>query len=279
MPWRIFVLFARSCPLFPAKGKIGKMNNKIDAHVLIIDDQPEALAPLTALLRADGMRISIATEARHALDRTIALRPDLVLLDVHMPQMDGFALCRLLREEPATRELPIIFLTAAASADERLSGLSLGSVDYVTKPYLPEEVLARIRIHLQLARRNHTAPSSSHTPHDPDQVILNAALRLIGRELAAPPSLAEMARQVGTHDKRLSGIFRERMGISVFAFIREERLRKGQELLTDTSMTIQEIADMVGFSSAANFTTAFRERLGITPGAFRASARTDHVEN
>ncbi|SDU30251.1 response regulator transcription factor [Halopseudomonas salegens] len=254
-------------------------NNKPNAHVLIIDDQPEALGSLMALLRAEGMRISIVTEARRALDRTIALWPDLVLLDVHMPDLDGFALCRLLRESPTTRDLPVIFLTAAASAEERLNGLSLGSVDYVTKPFLPEEVLARIRIHLQLVKRNYSAPTLSDAPHDPEQVILNAALRLIGNELASPPSLAEIARRVGTYEKRLSAIFRERMGTSVFAFIREERLHKSQELLTDTAMSMQDIADLVGFSSAANFTTAFRERLGMTPSVFRASARTRHADN
>ena len=246
--------------------------NNTGAHVLIVDDQPEALASLIALLRAEGMRVSVAIEARHALNRALALRPDLLLLDVHMPQLDGFALCRLIRETPATRDLPVIFLSAAGTADERLCGLNLGAVDYIAKPFLAEEVLARVRIHLQLARQHHPEPGVSFAPHDPDQAILNAALRLIGRQLAEPPSLAEMARQVGTHDKRLSAIFRERLGVSVFAFIRDERLRKSQELLNDTSMTLQEIADMIGFSSAANFVTAFRERFGVTPGAFRASA-------
>jgi transcriptional regulator GlxA family with amidase domain len=78
---------------------------------------------------------------------------------------------------------------------------------------------------------------------------------------------------VGTHDKKLSTIFRQHLGMTVFAWIRDERLRRGQELLTDSRMSMQDIAEQVGFRSACNFTTAFRERTGVTPSAFRQGLR------
>lgn len=87
------------------------------------------------------------------------------------------------------------------------------------------------------------------------------------------PSLAEIARKVGTHDKRLSAIFRERLGSTVFAYVREARLKYAQELLADSTVSVQDIADLVGFRSACNFTTAFRERVGVTPSQFRQRAR------
>lgn len=239
--------------------------------ILVIDDMPEALQVLLQQIRTQGWRLSLASEARQGLQRALALRPDLIVLDVRMPQMDGFTLCRLLREAPATRDTPIIFLTSAGSLEERLEGLEMGGVDYVLKPFETAEVMARIRIHLQLSRTEQLQGGSDNPlePVDEEVVILQAAIRLIGQNLADLPSLAEIARKVGTHDKRLSAIFRQHLQTTVFAYIREARLRKAQELLAASGMSVQDIAELVGFRSACNFTTAFRERQGITPSQFR----------
>lgn len=247
-------------------------------HILIIDDHPEGLRALSGLLSSTGMRLSWVTDPRKAVQRAEVLRPDLILLDVHMPQMDGFAVCRLLQEAPLTRQIPIIFLTSASAVDQRLQGLTTGGVDYVIKPFVPEEVLARIRIHTQRHRfldkglPDDAEPAASQ---DPDQLILQAAMRLIAEQLGAPPPLAEIARQVGTHDKKLSGIFRQSLGMTVFAYIREERLRRSQQLLADSHLSVQDIAELVGFRSAANFATAFREKTGMTPSAFRNRSRSE----
>lgn len=243
--------------------------------ILVIDDMPEALQTLLQQIRAQGWRLSLASEARQGLQRALALRPDLIVLDVRMPHMDGFTLCRLLREAPATRDTPIIFLTSAGSLEERLEGLEMGGVDYVLKPFEVAEVMARIRIHLQLSRTGQPQGliDNPREPVDEEVVILQAAMRLIAQNLADLPSLAEIARKVGTHDKRLSAIFRQHLQTTVFAYIREVRLRKGQELLADSGMSVQDIAELVGFRSACNFTTAFRERQGMTPSQFRQQMR------
>ncbi|MDR8014369.1 response regulator [Ectopseudomonas guguanensis] len=243
--------------------------------ILVIDDMPEALQALLQQIRGQGWRLSLASEARQGLQRALALRPDLIVLDVRMPHMDGFTLCRLLREAPATRNTPIIFLTSAGSLEERLEGLEMGGVDYVLKPFETAEVMARIRIHLQLSRTGQPqgVVDNPLEPVDEEVVILQAAMRLIAQNLADLPSLDEIARKVGTHDKRLSAIFRQHLQTTVFAYIREARLRKAQELLAASSMSVQDIAELVGFRSACNFTTAFRERQGITPSQFRQQTR------
>ncbi|UCJ19120.1 DNA-binding response regulator [Pseudomonas sp. MM211] len=250
-------------------------NNSNNApHILLIDDSPEEIRGLVVVLRQQAWQLSMASDARQGYQRALSLKPDLILLDVRMPGMDGFTLCRLLREAPATCRVPIIFLTSSAAVEERLEGLSLGSVDYVLKGCDPQEVLARIRIHLQLAWRE-TAPEQTQVPAEPgsdDQVSLRVAMRLIAQHLDEMPSLAELARKTGTHEKRLSSIFREHLGCTVFAYIREARLRRGQELLAESAMDIQDIADQVGFRSACNFTTAFRERVGMTPSQYRQQA-------
>ncbi|MBE7374045.1 response regulator transcription factor [Pseudomonas lopnurensis] len=240
-------------------------------HVLVIDDMPEDMKALLVLLRAQPWRLSVARDGYQGYQRALALRPDLILLDVCMPQMDGFTLCRLLREAPSTCRIPVIFLTSAGSLEERLEGLSLGGVDYVLKPFEPEEVLARIRIHLKLANHNGGQPAeeASALLLDDEQIMLRAALRYIEQHLGGLPNLSGIARKVGTYDKRLSALFRKHLGLTVFAYIREARLRRSQELLADSRLSVQDVADLVGFSSACNFSTAFRERLGITPTQFR----------
>ncbi len=253
-------------------------NSKNAPHILIIDDSPEEIRAIVGLLRQQPWHLSMASDPRQGYQRALALKPDLILLDVRMPGMDGFALCRLLREASVTARTPIIFLTSAGAVEERLEGLTLGSVDYVLKSCDPHEVLARIRIHLQLSWRSpaEEVADDANEATSQDQVYLRVAMRLIGQDLAQLPSLAEIARRAGTHEKRLSGIFREHLGTTVFAYIREARLRRGQELLAQSTMDIQDIADQVGFRSACNFTTAFRERVGMTPSQYRQQSNVKY---
>ncbi|WP_308813355.1 response regulator transcription factor [Pseudomonas capeferrum] len=243
---------------------------------MLIDDSPDELCSLLTQAGLEAWKISVCSEPHQGLQRALALRPNLILLDVHMPKMNGFSVCRLLREAPATRDIPVIFLTSASQLEQRLEGLSLGGVDYVLKPFSPEEVIARIRIHLQLTWRMPLIEDLRQSAEtDNDQVLLDATVRYIDEHLADLPSLENIAKAVGTHEKRLSVLFRQRLGTTVFAFVRSARLRKGQALLRNSAMSIQDIAAQVGFRSACNFTTAFREKRGMTPREFRSLDNSD----
>jgi DNA-binding response OmpR family regulator len=248
-------------------------------HILVIDDVPEDIRALLQALRAQPWRVSLATGGQQGYQRAQALSPDLILLDVRMPGMDGFALCRLLQELPQLRHTPILFLTSANTPDERLEGLGQGGVDYILKTCEPAELIARVKIHLRLAGRDapHAPADQDATPVTHDEVLLRAAMRLIGSRLSEPFTLEQIAVDVGTYEKRLSAIFRQHLGTTVFAWIREERLRKGRGLLLETTLGMQDIAEQVGFRSASNFTTAFRERMGVTPSQYRLAAKLSAV--
>ena len=243
--------------------------------VLVIDDRPEDIRSLIELLRADGMRINLATDAQQGCQRAQALQPDLILLDVRMPGADGFTAARILKADPLTQGIPLLFFSSANSDTERLEGLLNGGVDYIQKSCLPEEVLARVRIHLKL-RAHAASPATVDEPQallPPDEITLRAAMSFIKANLAELPELGEIASKAGTHGKRLSAIFRERLSVTVFHWIREERLRRSRELLAQSHLGMQDIAEQIGFRSACNFTTAFRERMGMTPTAYRASVQ------
>src|SRR4249920_2817025 len=123
--------------------------------LLLVDDTPDNLRVLSGLLR-DDYQLRIATSGEKALEAAAKdPAPDLVLLDVTMPGMDGYEVCRRLKGDPRTRDVPVIFLTALTQTEDEAKGFEAGAVDYVHKPITPATVLARVRTHLELreARR------------------------------------------------------------------------------------------------------------------------------
>ncbi len=120
------------------------------ATVLVVDDTPDNLALMSALLK-ERYKVKVANDGPRALRIAAGERPpDLILLDIMMPGMDGYEVCRRLKAAPATREIPVIFLTARAGTEDEESGFALGAVDYITKPISPPIVLARVETQLRL---------------------------------------------------------------------------------------------------------------------------------
>jgi signal transduction histidine kinase len=124
------------------------------ATILIVDDNQNNLKVLCDAIANYGWEILVATDGESAIEQAEYAHPDLILLDVMMPGIDGFDTCELLKSNTMTREIPIIFMTALSDTIDKVKGLSIGGVDYVTKPFHTEEVLARIHVHLQLRSLN-----------------------------------------------------------------------------------------------------------------------------
>jgi DNA-binding response OmpR family regulator/DNA-binding CsgD family transcriptional regulator len=137
---------------------------------LVVDDTPDSLGFLTDMLDGAGYTVLIATDGDSALRLVEQITPDLVLMDAVMPGLDGFEACRRLKQKPLMAHLPVIFMTGLAETEHVVQGLAAGGVDYVTKPIVVEELLARMRVHL----------NNSRVAHGP-----NAALDASGRFLLA----------------------------------------------------------------------------------------------
>ncbi len=123
---------------------------KPSAVILIVDDTPANLSILFDLLDNTDYKVLIAEDGQSALELSENQSPDLILLDILMPGMDGFATCKALKENNNTRDIPVIFMSALSETEKKLNGFQLGAVDYITKPFQNEEVLARIRTHLHI---------------------------------------------------------------------------------------------------------------------------------
>lgn len=119
-------------------------------RILVVDDTPENIQVIGTVLRQKGFLISIAQSGREALAIVEQELPDLILLDIIMPGMDGFETCRRLKTTPATKDIPVIFMSALTDTTDKIRGFAAGAVDYVTKPVGGEELLARINAHLTI---------------------------------------------------------------------------------------------------------------------------------
>ena len=118
--------------------------------ILIVDDNTANLGVLSDALSQEGFEVRVAKSGKMALERVKYALPDLILLDVMMPEMDGFETCRRLQANPETTQIPIIFMTALSDTANKVEGFQLGAGDYITKPFQQEEVLARVKLHLKL---------------------------------------------------------------------------------------------------------------------------------
>lgn len=124
------------------------MNKNV--HILVVDDDRENLKVVSNYLKEKGYKIALALDGKKALKVLDENKIDLILLDIMMPGMDGFEVCKVLKQQPETKEIPVIFLTAKSETDEIVKGFQTGGVDYITKPFKKEELFARVDTHVQL---------------------------------------------------------------------------------------------------------------------------------
>ncbi|MEP1384574.1 MAG: response regulator transcription factor [Paraglaciecola sp.] len=126
------------------------MNNKMNHVVLVVDDSPESLGMLNVALNNQGFTALVALNGLQALSIAEKIQPDVVLLDAVMPEMDGFETCRRLKQQHPS--IPVIFMTGLSDVEDVVKGFEAGGIDYVTKPIAPDEVIARIKTHIQTAK-------------------------------------------------------------------------------------------------------------------------------
>ncbi|MBN2610744.1 MAG: hybrid sensor histidine kinase/response regulator [Bacteroidales bacterium] len=131
------------------------MTNSIKkSEILIVDDIPGNLNYISDILNNEGFSILVATNGRDAIDIALERIPDLILLDIAMPVMDGYEVCKILKSETHTSEIPIIFLTARDDHEDILKGFQAGAVDYISKPFNTSELISRVNTHLELKRKS-----------------------------------------------------------------------------------------------------------------------------
>lgn len=243
--------------------------------ILIIDDNPRECQYLARAVRNMGYEVRVAQSAALGFHLANTLKPSLILTALGMENKKGVSICRIFHSDSRFLGVPIVLIGVADNVDARIQALSAGAIDILDKTIDLHELRERIRAYLRLvksvAREDTELPQHQSDHVNLDKAIVIAVKDYIERNLDSLPTVQAIACLVGTHRERLSALFRDEFGCTVFAYARRMRIERSCTLLRETSMKIQDIATAVGFDNPGSFATAFKEISGLSPREYRGN--------
>ncbi|MEZ0540068.1 hybrid sensor histidine kinase/response regulator transcription factor [Fibrella arboris] len=253
--------------------------------LLLVEDQDDIRMYIRHLF-ADLYQVIEAADGAAGWEKAARLLPDIVIADVAMPIMDGFALTHRLKSDPRTSHIPVIILTAKDTVDNQLTGLETGADDYLTKPFHPILLQARVSNLLNLRDQLKTKynrlvtlqPQAQELDH-PDAKFLNQLMVALDRHLADPDfNVTSLVSEIGMSRPVLFRKVKMLTGLSVIDLLRTTRLKKAELLLKQRKVSVAEVAFAVGFSDPKYFSRAFRAQYGMTPTEFSLQGAEPLVE-
>jgi YesN/AraC family two-component response regulator len=231
------------------------------------------------------MQVIEAADGEEGIARAQKAVPDLIISDIMMPNRDGNDVCRTLKEDLRTSHIPIILLTAKAGTENRIQGLETGADDYVVKPFVARELLARVRNLIALREKLRkrfssdrlVAPRDLHVP-SMEQAFLQKAMEIVERHMNDDEfGVDDFSREIGLSRTQLHRKLVALTDCSARDFLRRLRLERASDLLHRNAGTVSEIAYQVGFRDPSHFARCFRKQFGVAPGAVRPPARMSPV--
>lgn len=225
------------------------------ANVVIVDDTPENLELLASFLQSLGYHVFALPNGEMALKAVAKRRPDIILLDIVMPGLNGYEVCKRLKADPSTADIPVIFLTALAEPRDKVQAFAVGGVDYVTKPLQMQEVEARVRTHLELSRQRQALERGNARLRELERLRdnlthmivhdLRAPLTVIGFNLemlrgripSPSPDLQELFSATESHTRRLGEMISQLLDLG--------RLESGQMPLERTNTDVLALVRVV----------------------------------
>jgi signal transduction histidine kinase/ligand-binding sensor domain-containing protein/DNA-binding response OmpR family regulator len=230
--------------------------------------------------------VSEASNGKEGWEKTISLKPDLIVSDIMMPEMNGIELSRKLKRDPRTAQIPLILLTARASDEQQLEGYETGVNDYIAKPFNFEILLARIYNLLAEKKQQHKAepPKIPLDPHEVDVVhadekFIQDAIAVVEKNMANPGfSVEQLSHALYVSRVTLYKKIMMITGKSPVAFIRALRMKRAAQLLQEAKMTVAQTAYEVGFNNPKYFTKYFKEAFGMLPSEYAHQAKNQKEE-
>ncbi|RED95976.1 hybrid sensor histidine kinase/response regulator transcription factor [Marinoscillum furvescens] len=244
--------------------------------ILIVEDNKELRVHLRKGFE-DKFRVKEANNGKVGLQKAIKFCPDVIISDVVMPEMDGFEMCRELKQNDQTVSIPVILLTARSYEEDKIEGYELGADSYLAKPFSMQVLQARVHNLMETRKqlRNRFAsvaslsPASDFTSNSLDERLVDSAIKIVTENISNSDfGLEELVTELGISRsyfyRRISSI----TGQKPSAFIRTIRLKYAADLLKQNAYSIKEIAYKTGFNSSAYFSKTFREHFNKTPREF-----------
>ncbi|MCB9297208.1 MAG: response regulator [Lewinellaceae bacterium] len=244
--------------------------------LLIIEDNADVTEYIISCLDKD-YALQTARNGREGVEKALEIVPDVILSDVMMPEMDGFEVCRILKSSRATSHIPIVLLTAKATQEDKVAGLSQGADAYLTKPFDKEELLVRLRnlaaVSKRLRERLSEAPADGAWASEQEQqeaAFLRELTAVIEANLGDEDfDTTRLCRAVALGRTQLHNKLKALTGTPTATFIRSVRLRKAKALLETTNLPIGDIAVQVGYKDFSHFSRSFGKEFGASPSEVR----------
>lgn len=189
----------------------------MSSRILVVDDTPANIQVLSSTLKEKGYQISVATSGRQALGIVSRVQPDLILLDVMMPEMDGFETCRQLKQSELTRDIPVIFLTARTEPVDIVRGFEVGAVDYVAKPFNACELLARVNTHLTMDQLRRSLAGKNAELARAHELVRRAFGRYVSEEVAASILQSPEGLELGGEEREVTILMSDLRGFTATA--------------------------------------------------------------
>lgn len=242
--------------------------------ILVIEDNLDMQRYLSILLGDHQYRIELASNGQEGIEKTEELIPDIVISDVMMPLKDGYEVVQTLKNDPRTDHIPIIILTAKASFDSKLEGISTGADIYLSKPFSSEELILRVKnlltLQLQIRKQYQEDTISPEGQIQKEEHPILIQIRNLIRENPDKKfSSDELAASVGFSRSQLHRKLKALTGMSSTAFVNEIRLNLALNDLKNSALNVSEISYKYGFSDPAYFSNLFKKRFGKTPSEVR----------
>ena len=253
------------------------LQNK-DHSLLLVDDNPEVLEFLESIFE-DKYQLQLAGNGLEAVHRVIIQEPDLIISDMMMPEMDGVEFCRRIKSDVATCHIPFILLTAKSSVENEIEGMEEGADAYITKPFHPSILKARVKNLIESRRKmieKFNAGNIDSMRHITKNKIDRAFIQKILNHVTVNMTLdefdvEELSAIVGMSRSNLYRKLKAITGQTPVEFIFSIRMKRSLELLIEQKHNISEIADQVGFENISSFSRAFRKHYGMPPSEYLKS--------
>ncbi|MGF1541200.1 MAG: response regulator [Pleurocapsa sp.] len=253
--------------------------------ILIIEDEVQTTKVLLDSLRFEGFKAIAADNGKAGLNLAIKHRPNLIVCDIMMPEMDGYEVLSALREQQSTTAIPIIFLTAKVTMRDFRLGMDLGAEDYLTKPCTVNRLLTAIKARLQRSRELKQYYLSS-LPNSTNEIFFEwekfaqspciaAVFELIEANYHRPLQLKEVATTLGYSSAYLTNLVRRKTGRTIKQWIVERRMDCARKLLLDTEKSIDQIAQQTGYLDTAYFIRQFKQLHGTSPHQWRKNPQRE----
>lgn len=246
--------------------------------LLLIEDNRDVVTYIESLLKKE-YQLTIARNGQEGIDKALEIIPDIIISDVMMPKKNGFEVCKTLKNDERSSHIPIILLTAKASAKDRIEGLKEGADAYLAKPFNKEELFIRLNKLVELRRvlqeqysSNGFSLKRTNTIAKPslEDIFLQKLIKVVENRLDDEQlAVVHLCRAANLSNMQVNRKLKALTGKTPSGFIRSIRLQKAMELLQTTQLNVSEIAYKVGFSNPSYFSRSFSEEFGHSPNVMR----------